>query len=102
MAMLAGMVTGTPDWQLDRAYELDTAAVLEKAYAEDDFPVSIIADEFSRSKYYIGLALDHMIRAAKEADKYGKAAPIDDLIDKMESDIEDEMNKILRRYKEGA
>lgn len=31
----AGMAKGTPDWQLDRMYETDTAKALEKAYAEE-------------------------------------------------------------------
>lgn len=101
MAMLAGMVSGTPDWQLDRAYETDTAEALEKAYAEDDFPVSHVADEFGMAKYEIGQAVVHIVRAANIADKYGKADPIDDLIEKLEN-FEDEMNTVLRRYREGA
>lgn len=32
----AGMCKGTPDWQLDRLFETDTAKRLEEAYADGD------------------------------------------------------------------
>lgn len=97
----AGMVEGTPDWQLDRMYETETAEILEAQYAEDDFPVSSIESEFSRASYYIGQAVDHLIRAAREAERYGKEKPIDELIEKLDDDLSDQMEKVIRKYKEG-
>ena len=98
----AGDVIGTPDWQLDRMYETETAEILEKAYAEDDFPLSDIQAEFSRATYYIGLAVDHLLRASSTADRHGKAKPIDDLIEKLDDDIPFSMSQILKGLKEGA
>lgn len=98
----AGMVRGTPDWQLDRMYETDTARKLEQIYAEDDLPVSSIESEFSRAKYFIGQAVVHIVRAANEAEKYGRAEMIDDLIEKLDDDFRDEMDQVIRKLKEGA
>jgi len=95
----AGMVTGTPDWQLDRAYETETAEILEAAYREDDFPFSEIKSEFDRADYYIGQAVDHLIRAASQADLYGKGKPIDALIQKLDDDFKYEMHKVLTDLK---
>ena len=95
----AGMVQGTPDWQLDRAYETETAQKLEEAYAEDDFPYHMVEDEFSMAKEGISHAVRHLIRAANYADPYGKAQPIDDLIEKLDEDFDDEMRKVLKKLK---
>jgi len=98
----AGMCKGTPDWQLDRMYETDTANVLEKVYAEDDFPISSVKSEFSMATHFLGQAVVHLIRAANEAEKYGKHKQIDELIEKLDDDIPYEMNQILKHLKEGA
>ncbi len=95
----AGMVQGTPDWQLNRAYETETAEMLEKAYAEDDFPSSIVESEFSMAKYFIGQAVVHLIRAANYAEPYGKDAPIDGLIQKLDDDFDYEMDIVLKKLK---
>ena len=97
----AGMVQGTPDWQLDRAYETETARKLEEAYAEgeEDFPISRIESEFSMAKDGISHAVRHLIRAADCADPFGKAQPIDDLIEKLDEDFDDEMRKVLKKLK---
>lgn len=98
----AGDVVGTPDWQLDRMYETETAEMLERAYSHDDFPLSDIKDEFGRATYYLGLAVDHLIRASRTAESYGKEKPIDELIEKLDDDIPFAMSKLLDKYKEGA
>lgn len=98
----AGMVNGVPDWQLDRAYETETAEMLEKAYAEDDFPISSIESEFAIAKHFIGQAVDHLIRAANEAEHYGRNQQIDDLIEKLDDDIPSLMNGVILKLKEGA
>lgn len=98
----AGDTLGTPDWQLDRMYETDTAKLLEKVYAEDEIPVSDIKAEFSMASYFLGQAVDHLIRAAREAERYGKHKPIDGLIEKLDDDIPYEMSQILTGLKEGA
>lgn len=98
----AGMCKGTPDWQLDRMYETDTERVLEKVYADDDFPMSDIQAEFCRATYYIGLAVDHLLRASKTAERYEKEKPIDDLIEKLDDDIPFSMSQILKGLKEGT
>lgn len=96
----AGMVQGTPDWQLDRMFETDTAEMLEKAYADDDdFPFSHIESEFSTARYFIGQAVVHLVRAANYADPYNKETPIDDLIDKLEDKFESEMDAVLKKLK---
>lgn len=99
MAMLAGMVSGTPDWQLDRAYETDTAEKLEKAYAADDFPIDRVEDNFTQAKRHIRQAVRYLILAADTADPYGKAQPIDDLVNKLDDDFDDEMRKVLKKLK---
>lgn len=102
MARTAGMCKGTPDWQLDRMYETDTARILEKVYAEDDFPISSVKSEFSRASHYLGQAVEHLIRAANLAEKYGKHEQIDELIKKLDDDIPYEMSQVLKQLKEGA
>lgn len=98
----AGMCKGTPDWQLDRLFETDTANVLEKVYAEDDFPISSVKSEFNRASFHLGQAVNHLIRAAREAEKYGNHERIDGLIEKLDDDIPFEMSQILKQLKEGA
>lgn len=98
----AGDVIGTPDWQLDRMYETDTVRELEKAYAEDDLPLADIQTDFSRASYYLGLAVNQLIRAAKTAERYGKHRKIDELIEKLDDDIPYDMSQILKGLKEGA
>ena len=102
MVKTAGMVQGTPDWQLDRMYETETAEMLEKAYAEDDFPVSGIEDDFSIAKYHIGQAVRHMIRAANLAEKYGREKKMDELIEVLDDEYMDRMDRVMRELKEGA
>ena len=102
MARTAGMCKGTPDWQLDRMYETDTARILEKVYAEDDFPISSVKSDFNRASFHLGQAVNHLIRAAKKAEKYGRNQQIDSLIEKLDDDIPFEMSQILKQLKEGA
>lgn len=101
IARTAGMAQGTPDWQLDRMYETDTAEMLEKAYAEDDFPFSSVESEFSTARYFLGQAIVHLVRAANYAEPYHKDAPIDDLIDKLEDKFEWDMDRVLDKLKKG-
>lgn len=101
MIRTAGMCNGTPDWQLDRMYETDTEKRLEEAYAEG-FDDSTIKSEFSMASHYLGQAVDHLIRAAKNAERYGKEKKIDELIGKLDDDIPWEMSQILKQIKEGA
>ena len=98
----AGDVIGTPDWQLDRMYETDTERVLEKVYAEDEFDDSHVKSEFNIASYHLGQAVDHLIRAARDAERYGMEKPIDDLIEKLDDDIPWEMSQILKQLREGA
>ena len=98
----AGDVIGTPDWQKDRMFGTDTEEILEDVYAEDDLPLSDIQSEFCTATYHLGQAVVHLIRAANEAEKYGKHKSIDELIEKLDDDIPYEMSQILKRLKEGA
>lgn len=98
----AGDVVGTPDWQLDRMYENQLDLDQAREYAEDDFPVSYVADEFSMATHELGQAVMHLIRAANLAEKYGKHQKIDELIEKLDDDIPWEMSQILKQLKEGA
>ena len=97
----AGMANGTPDWQLDRMFETDTERVLERQYA-DDFPIAIVQSEFDMARHHLGQAVVHLIRAAEQADHFGKAKPIDDLIEKLDDDFPFEMRQIVKKLKEGA
>lgn len=85
----AGMVQGTPDWQLDRAYELETERELEKAYAEDDLPV--IASYFDQADSLISKITGILCRAADLADKHGFSHRIDAMIEQLE-DFQYQMN----------
>ena len=81
----AGMAHGTPDWQLDRMYETETAAVLEKHMnSAEDFPRADIASDMSSADYHIGQAIIFLARAANTADPFGKAEPIDELLQRLE------------------
>ena len=95
------MVNGTPDWQLDRMFETDTAEMLEQAYAEDDFPFCSIESEFSTARYFIGQAIVHLARAAKDAEPYHKEAPIEELIDRLDDKFEWDMDRVLDKLKKG-
>lgn len=95
----AGDVVGTPDWQLDRMYETETAEALERAYADDDFPFSSIESEFSTARYFIGQAVVHLARAANYAEPYCKDGPIDELIDRLDDQFEWDMNRTLEGLK---
>ena len=85
MTVTAGMVRGTPDWQLDRDYESETAEMLEKHFnSEDDFPRSNVTGQMSKADGFLGQAISAMCRAADLADGFGKADPIDELIRRLE------------------
>lgn len=58
MAMLAGMVRGTPDWQLDKAYEDESAKMWEEQNARSD-----AWDRMLDSVGYINVALEHLDKA---------------------------------------
>ena len=97
MATTAGMVKGTPDWQLDMMYETDTARMLEKAFnSEDFFPASNVADMISNADYHIGQAVTFLCSAADLANGFGKSQPIDDLIGRLE-DFRCDMNAHRRK-----
>ena len=88
----AGDVTGTPAWQEERMFPV----------SEDVIPVSSIKAEFDIAAYHLGQAVDHLVRAASEADHYGKSQMIDDLIQKLDDDIPFEMSQIIKKLKEGS
>ena len=89
-------------WQLGRSYETDTAEKLEEVYNAEDLPISCIESEFSLAKHFLGQAVAHLIRAANLADPYGRAKPIDDLVELIDDDVDDRMNKAIRKLKEGT
>ena len=88
-------------WQIGRSFETDTPETLERAYS-DDIPMTIIEDNFSQVRRYLCKAVMYLIRAAKEADPYVRANPIDDLIEKLDDSIPDELNRVMKKLKEGA
>ena len=93
------MVQGTPDWQLDRFYETDTARMLEKAYAEEP-PMYEVTDKIGSADDFLGQAINALCKAADFADEYGKAEVLDDLIAKLEDircDIQSEKRKFEGR-----
>lgn len=97
MTITAGMVRGTPDWQLDRAYETDTAERLERFMnSDDDFPRSNIASQMNAADGLISQAISAMCRAADLADPYGKAQPIDELTERLE-DFRCDVNAYRRK-----
>ena len=85
MAITMEMPRVTADWQLDRAYETDTAAALERAMnTDDDFPRTDIASDMSDADHFIGQAIQKLCTAADMADKFGKAKELDELIARLE------------------
>jgi len=68
-------------------------------YGEDDFDVSMIESEFNEAKFHINQAIRFLIRAADAAEKYGKAKPIDRLVEKLDDGISFEMDQVLKKYK---
>lgn len=81
----AGDVKGTPDWQLDRMYETDTAEKLASCMnSEDDFPASNIADFLSQVDYFVGQAVLKLARAADLAEGWNKEESLDKLLERLE------------------
>ena len=86
MVKTAGMVHGTPDWQLDRMYETETEKRLEEIYnSDDDFPASEVAADLNTADYHIGQALGKLCHAGDVADKFGRAKEIDEWIEMLEN-----------------
>lgn len=98
MAMLAGMVRGTPGWQKGRNYETDTESDLEKAF-DEDFPAHSIADDMSIADFHLGQAVSFLCRAANLADRWNRAKEIDELIERLEDlrcDVSIRKEKMLK------
>lgn len=73
------------DWNLDRAYETETAAMLEKVMCtDDDFPASSIADYLKNADYHIGQAVVILARVADLAEGWHKEKNLDDLLERLE------------------
>lgn len=68
-------------------------------YGEDDFDVSMIESEFNEAKFHINQAVRFLIRAADVAERYGKAKPIDRLIEKLDDGLSYEMAKVINKYR---
>ena len=68
-------------------------------YGDDDFDVSMIESEFNEAKFHINQAIRFLIRAADVAEKFGKAQPIDRLIEKLDDGISFEMDQVLKKFK---
>ena len=68
-------------------------------YGEDDFDASMIESEFNEAKFHINQAIRFLIRAADVAEKYGKAKPIDRLIEKLDDGFSYEMEQVLKKFK---
>ena len=66
---------------------------------DDDFPIQYVESKFSQADYLIGQAVLKLCDAAEEAEKYGKEAPIDEFIQKLDDDIRYEMRQIVNRLK---
>ena len=92
----------TAAWQMGRSFETDTAKELEEAYNAEDIPISRIESEFNQAKHLISQAIGHLVRAADIADPYGRAKPIDDLVELLDDNVDERMNKAIRKLKEGA
>lgn len=58
MAMLAGMTRGTPDWQLDRAYEQESERLWEAQNAHDE-----AWNKMLDAVGYLNVALEHLDKA---------------------------------------
>ena len=68
-------------------------------YGEDGFDYSMVESEFNEAKFHINQAIRFLIRAADVADKYGKAQPIDRLVEKLDDGISFEMDQVLKKFK---
>lgn len=67
--------------------------------SEDDFGYSMIESQMNEAKFHINQAIRFLIRAADVADNFGKAKPLDVLIDKLEDDFIFEMEQVITKYK---
>lgn len=95
----AGDVTGTPDWQLDRMYETDTAAALEKAYAEPDITEQV--KELEEARRTLDRVVDNLLAAE---DAIGESPLADKIRQAMYEvqDIDCDVGRIIRLLKGGA
>ena len=100
----AGMVNGTPDWQLDRMYETDTAKKLEQVYADEpDYTKQI--DALKAVRKTLESVVDNLLAAEDELDNtpfedsYG--VKIREMIYRVE-DVDCDVGAIMNRLKEGA
>ena len=68
-------------------------------YGDDGFGYSMVESEFNEAKFHINQAIRFLIRAADVAEKYGKAQPIDRLVEKLDDGISYEMDQVLKKFK---
>jgi len=83
----------------DAPYIVESETKGMPPYGEDDFDVSMIESEFNEAKFHINQAIRFLIRAADVAEKYGKAKPIDRLIEKLDDGFSYEMEQVLKKFK---
>lgn len=68
---------------------------------KDDFDFSMVESEFNEAKMHINQAIRFLIRAADVADQYGVAKPIDKLIDTLDDDFGMDMERAIKKLKDG-
>lgn len=85
----------------DAPYIREAELVGEPTY-DDDFPMSSIQAEFDVAYSFICKAVDHLCRAADEAEDYEKDKPIVELIEKLDDDFKHEMKVVLNKLREGC
>ena len=93
MTKTAGMVHGTPDWQLDHMYEAEGARIWEEQNRE--MPVSDIDYALGDAWTQLCTVCDKLAEAAEHADGF----PVEQRIMSMLSGVE-EMQDEIRRMRE--
>lgn len=94
-------VVGTPDWQLDRMYETDTAQKLEESMNSEfrDFQNSVVCGDISAADYEIGQALVKLCSAGNQTENTPFQAEMDALIERLE-DLRCDMNLLKKKIAE--
>lgn len=81
----AGIDRTVADWQLDRAYETETAADLERFMnCDDDFPASNVACDLGTVDYHLGQAVNTLARCSDLEDRYHKGETLYNLLERLE------------------
>lgn len=80
-----GFAGAVADWQLNRAFETDTAEMLERVMnSDDDFPAKEISSDLKQADFHLEQAIMMIARSGDLADRWEKGERIYDFLAKLE------------------